>query len=452
MAPRRTINAVGSGPLLSGTVKKVGGKAEAAVDGTKAGFEFECVENQGACVVVGSSAARAELHQARRMKAYMKKNIDSWVHYATEVLGMEKRLDEVLFVRGWVKTTHWAVVAFVERAKNAKVSVNGSFGAMAEMGGRLVVESSSRSVKYHSGPESTTVQIPQVSPKRNKEGKNREVAEVGPKVEMKADQCIFLHYFKMKRRPVLPAKIEAAAEPRDVSSIDDDEDDKFEEAPLKKKCYDPVDHILDYILQNSDATEAIAGDGDILELCKNNEPSEYPIPDDIPAFLETVRPEIELTNDGLGMLLFNDDITIQHIAESAALAQRNAANPAGSEERPPEEQTEAQAGADPDSAQGSAGADDSAGKSHGNRERTANDGRGDAAGGNRDAPREEGEGKKFGISFESSDSLLQMPHDVDLERKGGVFALAYSTAGNKVAAGFEDATVLVWSGASRRLL
>ncbi|KAH9931789.1 uncharacterized protein B0H18DRAFT_1116058 [Fomitopsis serialis] len=255
MQPKRTNNAISAGPLLSRTVKRVGEMAETAVHGAKVGFEFEC---------------------ARRMKAYMKKNIDSWVYYATEVLGMEKRLNEILFVRGWVKTTH----------------------------------------------------------------------------------CIFLHYFKMKRRLVLPAKIEAAAEPHDASSVNDDEDDEDEEAPLKRKWYDPVDHVFDYILQNSDATEAIASDSDILEICKNNGPSEYPIPDDIPTFLETVWPEIELTSNGLGMLLFNNDTTI--LAESAALAQRNAANPAGSKERPPEEQIGSQAGADSDSTRSSARANSSA--------------------------------------------------------------------------------------------
>ncbi|KAH9919622.1 uncharacterized protein B0H18DRAFT_937123 [Fomitopsis serialis] len=181
MQPKRTPNAIGAGPLLSRTVKRVGGKAEAVVHGAKAGFEFECVENQGACVVVGSSAARAELHQARRMKAYMKKNIDSWVYYATEVLGMDKRLDEVLFVRGWVKTTHWAVAAFVERAKNAKVSVSGGLGAIAEVGVGLVVETSSSSVDHHTGPGAPRSRSRRPAPSAIRRGRIVRWLRSGPK-------------------------------------------------------------------------------------------------------------------------------------------------------------------------------------------------------------------------------------------------------------------------------
>ncbi|TFY65309.1 hypothetical protein EVJ58_g2038 [Rhodofomes roseus] len=451
MKPRRTNTAIDAGPLLSRTVKRVGAKTEAVVHGARAGFEFECIDNQGACVVVGSSAARLEIHSARRMKGYMKKNIDSWVHYATETLGMEKKLDEILFVKGWVKTTHWAVAAFVDRAKNAKVSVSGGIGAMAEVGVGLLVESSSSSVDHHTGPGTRMVQVPQISPKRNnKKSKNREQPEIVPKAELKANQCVFLHYFKMKRRLVLPPKIEAAAEPQDGSTFSDDDDYEFEEAPMKRKSYDPVDYVLDYILENSDATEAIASDSDILELCKTDD--EYPIPDDIPAFLDSLRPEIELTSDGLGMLHFDDAITIQRIAESAALAQQSAQNPSTSEERPPEDQTESSSRADSDPTQSPPG--DSTGASNPDPTRDTNSGGGTNAGGDhRDPPRaEEGEEKKFGLSFETSDSLLQMPHDVDAERKGGVFALAYSAPGNKVAAGFEDATVIVWSGDNRRIL
>ncbi|EPS99271.1 hypothetical protein FOMPIDRAFT_35773, partial [Fomitopsis schrenkii] len=98
LSPKKTRGAVDAGPIYSKSVKKLRGKAEVGVyvssiscglavvschhrHGGKMDFEFECAENQGAFVVVGSLAPREEFHQTRRMKLYMKKHIDSWYRY-----------------------------------------------------------------------------------------------------------------------------------------------------------------------------------------------------------------------------------------------------------------------------------------------------------------------------------------------------------------------------------
>lgn len=258
MQPKRNNNAVDPGAMISKSVKKLGGGASLLVyvfvisshvlaviscihsHGAGAAFEFECVENQGAFLIVGSSAPREEFHQTRRMKSYMKKNIDSWYHYMSDVLGIERKLEDILFVKGWVKTTHWAVAAFVERARSAKVKVSGGFSPVAE--GRLgfVVESAYSSVDHHTGPGTGQLfpQAQQMSPAtgKKKKGKNREPphqpTDAMARVELRPTQCIFLHYFKLKKRRLFPDKMYAAAELKDPPSSSDEDDYDFEETPV----------------------------------------------------------------------------------------------------------------------------------------------------------------------------------------------------------------------------
>ena len=167
------------------------------------------------------------------MKLYMKKNIDNWYHYMIDGLGIDRNLEEILFIKGWVKTTHWAVAAFVDRAKSAKVKVSGTFGPVAEAGAGFVVETSYSTVDDHTGPGGRFPQVQSTSSKKKK-GKNREQTDAGSAVEPKPTQCIFLHYLKLKKRLLLPPKMYAAAEPRDPSSPHEEEYD-FEEAPVTRK-------------------------------------------------------------------------------------------------------------------------------------------------------------------------------------------------------------------------
>ena len=170
------------------------------------------------------------------MKLYMKKHIDNWYRYMIDGLGIDRALDDILFVKGWVKTTHWAVAAFIERAKSARVKVSGTFGPVAEAGVGFVVETSYSTVDHHTGPGGRFPQSQsQPGSSKKRKGKNREQADAVSKIEPRPTQCIFLHYLKLRKRLLLPAKIEAAAEPRDPSSPHDDDDYDFEEAPVTRK-------------------------------------------------------------------------------------------------------------------------------------------------------------------------------------------------------------------------
>ncbi|KAF9810944.1 hypothetical protein IEO21_06748 [Rhodonia placenta] len=83
---------------------------------------------------------------------------------------------------------------------------------------------------------------------------------------LKCDQCIFIHYYKMKKRlKICPIIMKAAAGPKDPDTGPPDDDDDFEteEVPSNAK-------------HAPESTSAITSDFDLRLLCKDSD-----IPDDI---------------------------------------------------------------------------------------------------------------------------------------------------------------------------
>ncbi|GJE96733.1 hypothetical protein PsYK624_129390 [Phanerochaete sordida] len=123
------------------------------------------------------------------------------------------------------------------------------------------------------------------------------------------DQTVFLKYYKVKRRPVLPNKIVARAGYHELPRHDDFPPSKLstssavsdslsvssEQQPLRLPL--AIDDILDYILEHSDAQLAIASDDDILDVLKDRTP-----PEDVYRWLTDVRPKIDVNAQGVGAL------------------------------------------------------------------------------------------------------------------------------------------------------
>ncbi|KAF9812914.1 hypothetical protein IEO21_05910 [Rhodonia placenta] len=231
MQPHRVENAIASGPVASKTLRKISVAGELSVHNIGATCKYECTDDQGALLVLETPAVREELHQIRRLKNYFSKNINDWHTFAAGEIGLEKKPEEILFVRGWVKTTRWAVAAFTNQAKSAKISFDGNFASPATAS--FALEASESIAPQHdrrSGPED----------RLRGEGHHHAREPAWP-----ADQCVFLHYLKLKKRFLLLKTIEAAAEPQDPS-VSGDDDDTIEECV---KIQDPVDEVLDYILR-----------------------------------------------------------------------------------------------------------------------------------------------------------------------------------------------------------
>ncbi|KAH9837873.1 WD40-repeat-containing domain protein [Rhodofomes roseus] len=450
-------NVVNEGPIFSQTVHRTDIGGGAGSHGVNFAFQCECADQNGALAILDTPGRRELVHQSRRMTKHMKENIETWHHWASEEVGLEVAIEDILFVRGWIKTSRWAVVAFFGNSRHARLSFTGDLGLPVSAAFHVDIQRETAATclprigpdnrpRFNPGRPSGPAQpapelaspVQSQSPKgKRKKGKNRaddtdprhsKEMDWGSQVvaaqEYPSDQCIFLHYFKLKKRLLLPSKIEAAAEPQDPS-VDRDTDDGMgliEEVPPKVTPYDPVIFVLDYILENSHADVAIASDLDLIRICKARFDHQYPIPDDIPHFLEENRPDIEVTEDGLGMLLFDDEVTEMLIAESA-----NAADV----QHDPHTTDPGQAEADP---QKGAADDD------------IEMGGGPVPGASDDNPvippdnLAEDKGKRV-----DRPNILHMPALTGTERRGGISALAYSPVGRDIAAGFENNTIMVWS-------
>ncbi|PCH43310.1 WD40 repeat-like protein [Wolfiporia cocos MD-104 SS10] len=295
-------NAIVAGPVCSKSIKTLmvegGANVQAPGMTVDASVQFECMEDQGALLVLKDSATRGELLPSRRMANYMHANFNNWYQFITEDLDVDIKSDEdILFVRGWVKTKQWAVAAITHQGRSAKISLSGNFGAPAGL--TFKVQAAQEMTSYfaqRSGPED-----------EDGDAKGKSKAPEGDNVhdtdDLPRNQCVFLHYYRYKRRRFIPLKkLEAGAGPRDPDVHSDDEG-VVEPVPATPKVstYDPVGILLDYILENEDAQAAIASDRDVVNLCQI---LDREIPQDFMALLREAQPQIEVNEDGLGILSF----------------------------------------------------------------------------------------------------------------------------------------------------
>ncbi|KAH9919629.1 WD40-repeat-containing domain protein [Fomitopsis serialis] len=198
--------------------------------------------------------------------------------------------------------------------------------------------------------------------------------------------------------------------------------------------------------EHSEAKIAIASDFDLIRVCESRSDEDRPklIPDDIPRFLEEVQPDIEVTEDGLGLLQFIDDDTAVHIAESAKAGDAlpsaptaGSSNTTSTEPTPHKEAGDDHGGRRGDSAVSGPGASDTS---------QVDSGAGAIDINSATPPSSRDEDKwKLGDQYH----VLPLPPLSSEQRRGGISALAYSPVGREIAAGFEDNTIIVWTAMNR---
>ncbi|EMD31516.1 hypothetical protein CERSUDRAFT_119735 [Gelatoporia subvermispora B] len=217
--------AVKAGALCSQTI--TARQIEAGIQATQniqCGFAIDCSGEQGAMLITTDDAERREVQPNLCMPSYMRRNYQHWLHLARDVRGHDLKLDEIYFVRGTVKTSTWAVTAFHGNAESYSGNINIYYGPA---GFSLSAASSTQNIRtpeMRSGPR-------RIGPNCVREairGDSDHEAPTSSRTGPARNQCIFLHYYKLKARPLVSPKIiMAAAEPRDPSDDSRDEDQTF---------------------------------------------------------------------------------------------------------------------------------------------------------------------------------------------------------------------------------
>ncbi|KAI0696228.1 WD40-repeat-containing domain protein [Cerioporus squamosus] len=288
-------------PLLYGrTVREVdvSGRASAGapapVPAASAGgsFSFQCGADAGAFLMFSPKCYSEDIESKRHIVNYVRENFPHWVDFADK-FGLELKQEDLFFVSGTTKTEQWAY-----KKKQGMVTADFS----SAVGLNLSVSISNQSLPqsyYGTGPRRRA----RSSPTPAIAGASASPDESSSQEPI--DQCIFMHYYKMKRRMIWKSvPIKAAAGPDELPSPDpedggldpvaaDDDSGSDEEGFMRRKRFDPVNDLLDYILENSEAAIAIASDRDLYALFKDQE-----FPYDITAALVELQPSIELDEHG----------------------------------------------------------------------------------------------------------------------------------------------------------
>ncbi|RDX51663.1 hypothetical protein OH76DRAFT_262270 [Lentinus brumalis] len=222
--PRETI----SQPALFGrSIRDVTAGASVSTGGTIStpsvglSIHFECRDDYGAVLLLHPLGVSHAIKSHNLISRYMRQHFERWLEFANSRFELGLKDEELIFVCGTIKTSRWGVAAFHGDYREKSGSITGNMSSLASVDFSLrVADAQLQSAYYRAGPP--RYRLGPAMPMAISEG---EVAGAGTAGDQdKADQCIFVHYYKMKRRMfVLQFPIRAAASPRDLS--EDHEDD-----------------------------------------------------------------------------------------------------------------------------------------------------------------------------------------------------------------------------------
>ncbi|KAJ3554389.1 hypothetical protein NM688_g3138 [Phlebia brevispora] len=239
-------------------------------------FQFECANNHGAFLALHRTAGRKSILNTSTLEAYISRKHRTWHDFTTD-RGLKCQPSDVICLSGWVKTSEWTVAAFLKDEQGFACSVQGQITPSATIGCNVcVTESREMSVIYHSGPE-------RIVPPSSSDPSIPSTSSTPP--TEKADQTIFIEFYKVRyRKFVAPKAFKAAAGPHHlpdpyqdtedaapVSASDHSSDESLdlEMVPSRIAPNTPLDDVLDYLLEG-------------------------PLPEDLPAFLRNSAVKVTL--------------------------------------------------------------------------------------------------------------------------------------------------------------
>lgn len=181
------------------------------------GYRFSCAQDQGALLILKAPASQEVVHPNRAFQDYMRAHHDTWCEFA-KARGLDIEPDHIILVRGWVKTTEWAVAAFTDSGSNHEVNFDAQAGPFAKASFSVSYSSAvSMSIEHRTGP------VRPVREPRASYGADEHEFDVSQ------NQCVFLSYYEMRTRGFwAKRKIRAAAEPRSFGGAPPDVDEAID--------------------------------------------------------------------------------------------------------------------------------------------------------------------------------------------------------------------------------
>ena len=170
-------------------------------NGVSGSLHFKFADVQGAIYVLRTAASREDLHPSREIARYIVQNHDSW-HQLALNRGLDLDPSGIIFVKGWYKTGGWALAAATQHAQAGEMSFSAGFGAVSKAGFAVkATEDVAMSAQHRCGPATF---------------RDEDSGQLHPS---NFDQCMFLHYYRVKRRLryVGPKYLRAAGGSKDLN-------------------------------------------------------------------------------------------------------------------------------------------------------------------------------------------------------------------------------------------
>lgn len=164
-----------------------------------AGIRFESTTNSGALVLLQPPAQTMKIESKLHIEKYMLAHHKSWFDLANTIRGLGLKEEDIVFVCGTTKTTRWAVAAFQgETFRKKEGFVSADFASFANVNFSINIASQVLPASYYRhGPPPPQTIGPAPTGALTYPGHASSIPPSAP------NQCLFVNYFKMKRRILL---------------------------------------------------------------------------------------------------------------------------------------------------------------------------------------------------------------------------------------------------------
>lgn len=149
-------------------------------------------------MLLGSPAVVQEIISRRRVVHYIQSHLDTWLEYANSVLGLDLKEQDLVFISGTTKTSSWANIVFQKSTESGSLKIQGADA-------RELLPLSSGQFHVSMVDATDAMVFARMGPAN--------AAQVG---SLPANQCVFIHYYRMKRRLLLQRVMQAAAGPHQL--------------------------------------------------------------------------------------------------------------------------------------------------------------------------------------------------------------------------------------------
>lgn len=171
----------------------------------------------------------------------MREHYDSWLYMATSKLALDIEPEQLAFISGTIKTARYIAAMFeFPEGQTGEVTVHYDLYASPNPTASVTADCGLERFAYRSG---STAQASFQHEGAAPEGHFLAASDEWP--PSLSTQCIFVHFFRMKRRVFWMAEIRAAAGPHNLPDGDDSDGPDGRDPRIAR---DAVDAILNYIL------------------------------------------------------------------------------------------------------------------------------------------------------------------------------------------------------------